>query len=347
MLESVFTSDELIEVGTEVLVALGAPKDIAGTVAESLVLSNLMGHDSHGIVRLVQYAGWIRDGQIVPAAVPVVVRRKGATAVVDGAWGFGQPAAQLSTGLAIEGAAEHGVAVVTISSCNHIGRLGEYIASIADAGMMGMAFCNAGPVVAPFGGVGRVMGTNPFAWGVPRSGAESVVVDFATANTAEGKLNIARAEGRMVAPGSIVDAEGRPSIDPQDFYAGGALLPFGAHKGSGMSMLIELTAGLLSGMGTSPSSNYQGGNGTLVLAVDVTAFTPLKGFLAEVEEFCREAKAIGAGGTGAEVLVPGELEWRTRADREVKGIRVAPEIWRQITELASECGIDLGRFDLR
>jgi LDH2 family malate/lactate/ureidoglycolate dehydrogenase len=267
--------------------------------------------------------------------------------VVDGAWGFGQPAARLATALAVEGAREHGVAAVTIRSCNHIGRLGEYVATLADAGMMGMALCNSGPVVAPFGGSGRVMGTNPFAWGVPRRDGESVVLDFATANVAEGKLNIARSEGRSVAPGSIVDREGRPSTDPNDFYDGGALLPFGAHKGSGMSMLIELSAGLLSGMGASSAANYQGGNGTLMLAIDVAAFSDLGEFLVEVEGFCDDAKTIGAAGSGAEILVPGELESRTRAEREVKGVEVNDEIRRQITRLADECGVALGGFELR
>ncbi|MCU1493646.1 MAG: dehydrogenase [Acidimicrobiaceae bacterium] len=346
---SVFTKDELDRVGVDVLTALGAPKEVASAVAESLVLSNLMGHDSHGIVRLIQYSGWVRDGQIQPAALPEVVTRKGATAVVDGAWGFGQPAARLATDLAVERARDQGIAAVTIKSCNHIGRLGEYVATLADAGMMGMAFCNAGPVVAPFGGAGRVMGTNPFAWGVPRAGNASVVLDFATANVAEGKLNIARSEGRTVAPGSIVDRDGKPSIEPNDFYAGGALLPFGAHKGSGMSMLIELTGGLLSGMGAACAANYKGGNGTLVLAVDVSSFADLEGFLVEVEDFCRDAKAIGKGasGSGSEILVPGELESRTRAKRETDGVEVGDEIRRQITELSDELGVGLARFELR
>jgi LDH2 family malate/lactate/ureidoglycolate dehydrogenase len=344
---SVFTSHELDSVGVRVLTALGAPEEVATAVAASLVQSNLVGHDSHGIVRLIQYSGWVRDGQIQPGALPEVAAKRGATVVVDGAWGFGQPAARLATELTVERARDQGIAAVTIQSCNHIGRLGEYVATLADAGLMGMAFCNAGPVVAPFGGAGRVMGTNPFAWGVPRREGASVVLDFATANVAEGKLNIARSEGRTVAPGSIVDRNGNPSIEPNDFYAGGALLPFGAHKGSGMSMLIELSGGLLSGMGASCTPNYKGGNGTLMLAIDVSSFTNLEGFLAEVEEFCRDAKAIGRGDSEAEILVPGELESRTRTQREIDGIEVGDGIRRQITELADELGVALARFELR
>ena len=105
---------------------------------------------------------------------------------MDGGWGFGQPAAQLATKLSIELAATHGVSAVSISACNHIGRLGEYVATIAGSGKMGMAWCNSGPVVAPFGGAGRVMGTNPFAWSAPlRDGM--VVLDFATCEGGRGQ----------------------------------------------------------------------------------------------------------------------------------------------------------------
>jgi len=340
-----FTKEELVGLGIDVLMALGASEEVATVVAESLVLSNLVGHDSHGIVRLVQYASFVQSGQVLPSATPEVVARRTATAVVDGAWGFGQPAAQLATRLAVELGHSSGVAAVTIKDCNHIGRLGEYVADLADAGMVGVSFCNSGPVVAPYGGAGRVMGTNPFAWGVPRRDGASAILDFATSNVAEGKLNIARAEGRRVAPGSIVDSDGRPSEDPNDFYAGGALVPFGAHKGSGMSVLIELTGGLLSGMGTSPASNYLGGNGTVILGIDIAAFVDLAAFLDEVDEFCAIMKR--AAGTGAEVLVPGELESRTRVERERDGIPIGEGIRREITALADKHRVDLGRFGLR
>jgi LDH2 family malate/lactate/ureidoglycolate dehydrogenase len=344
--QSSFREEELVRVATIVLQALGAPQDTALLVATSLVLSNLVGHDSHGIVRLVQYSEMVRRGQVKPDGRPQVAQERGAVAVVDGGWGFGQPAAQLATRISTRLAATNGVAAVSISSCNHIGRLGEYVASIADNSLMGMAFCNSGPVVAPFGGSGRVMGTNPFAWSAPlREG--TVVLDFATSKVAEGKLKIAMAEGRRIAEGSIVDSVGRPSVDPADFYDGGALLAFGDHKGSGMSMLIELTAGLVSKMGTSVDPRYQGGNGTLIMALDIKAFIELDRYFEQAETFCREAKRIGSGPAGVDVLLPGELEARTLQTRRAEGVFVAAEIRRQITAIADELGVDIGPFALR
>src|ERR1700761_3267355 len=256
-----FAAPDLDAFTTAALAALGTPAGPAGQVATSLVRSNLVGHDSHGIIRLIQYAGWIADGQIQPAAQPGVSQRQGAIAVIDGHWGFGQSAARLAVDVVAETAAATGVAAVTIRACNHIGRLGEYVSDLADQGLAGLAFCNAGPVVAPFGGAGRALGTNPFAWGAPGGPGGPLVVDFSTAGVAEGKLKLAAADGRPVAEGLIVDAAGHSSTNADDFYAGGALLPFGGHKGSGLSVMIELLGGLLTGMGTAPTPSYGGGNG--------------------------------------------------------------------------------------
>ncbi len=306
----------LEELTARVLVGLGAARAQAEVVATSLVLSNLVGHDSHGVIRLLQYAGFIETGQVKPTQFAEVARRRGAVAAVDGHWGFGQPAAQLATGLAVEISADSGVAAISIDRCNHVGRLGEYVAAMAAAGKVGMAWCNSGPVVAPFGGAGRVMGTNPLACAVPRAGGPEIVVDFATSSVAEGKLVLARAAGEQVAPGLIIDAYGRPTTDPNDFYAGGALLPFGGHKGSGLSIMIELAGGVLSGMGASPTADYAGGNGTVLVALDIEAFMPLEEYLQKSAQFWAEAKSKGSGPLNAEVLMPGEVE-----DRAGRGAR--------------------------
>ncbi len=336
----------LEELTSRVLVGLGAAPPQAEVVATSLVLSNLVGHDSHGVIRLLQYAGFIETGQVKPTQLAEIARRHGAVAAVDGQWGFGQPAAQLATRMAIEISAESGVAAVSIDRCNHVGRLGEYVATLAAAGKVGMAWCNSGPVVAPFGGAGRVMGTNPLAWAVPRAGGPEIVVDFATSSVAEGKLVLARAAGEQVAPGLIIDADGRPTTDPNDFYAGGALLPFGGHKGSGLSIMIELAGGVLSGMGASPSADYAGGNGTVMLALDINAFMPLEDYLQKSAQFWAEAKSKGAGASNTEVLMPGEVEDRSRAQRLAEGIPVTDEVRRRISELAAKVDVDLGRFAL-
>jgi LDH2 family malate/lactate/ureidoglycolate dehydrogenase len=334
-----FSAGQLTLLAAQALAALGTPVPVADQVAQSLVLSNLVGHDSHGVIRLIQYSDWISDGQIRPAAAAAVTGRRQAAGVVDGRWGFGQPAAKLAVSIAIEMAREHSVAAVSIRDCNHVGRLGEYVAELAEAGLMGLAFCNSGAVVAPFGGTGRALGTNPFAWAAPGGPHGPLVLDFSTAGIAEGKLRVAAAEGRDVGEGFIVDARGMPTSRPGDLYAGGALLPFGGHKGSGMSIMIELLGGLLTGMGPSCTPEYAGGNGTLLLALDLSAFVEDSAFRAGAQEFCAALVSHGAGPTGGSVLLPGEMESRTRIERLSNGIPVGRGVLEMIYNLTDQLGI--------
>lgn len=162
-----FTSQHLERVAAAVLDGAGTPSDLAELVAHSLVESNLVGHDSHGVMRLRQYTSMAASGQVQPAARAIVSHTFGATAVVDGLFGWGQPAAQLATRTAGELAESYGVAAVTISNCNHVGRLGEYVETLARGGLVGMALCNTDAAVAPFGGRTRMLGTNPIAYAVP------------------------------------------------------------------------------------------------------------------------------------------------------------------------------------
>ena len=233
--------------GREVFVALGAPEDIAAEVAAHLVRANLAGHDSHGAIRIPQYATMIAQGAIKPAGRPSVVRERGATMLVDATDGFGQYATAWALDRAIERAGEQGSAVVAIRRVNHIGRLGDYTERAARRGYVAEVTVGAaGPGIggaAPFGGAARFLGTNPWSLGIP-TGAEPVLVDFATTVVAEGKVRVARAKREALPPGCIVDKEGRPSTDPEDFYAGGMLLPFGGHKGYGLALGAALLGGL-------------------------------------------------------------------------------------------------------
>lgn len=323
----------------EVAEAAGTPADIALAVTESLVEANLAGHDSHGVLRLPWYVNSIRRGTIRPAARPAVVTRSGATAVVDGALGWGQPAARLAARTAIDIADQAGVGAVSIVNGNHIGRVGEYVAMIAGARMIGIAFCNAGPVVAPYGGYRPVMGTNPFAWAAPRGqGQPPLVLDFATSIVAEGKLRVARAKGEALPPGLIVDASGAPSRDPADFYAGGALQTFGLHKGSGLSLMIELMARGLAGVDFA-SPEHRGHNGTLMLALRIGSFASEEQFLAAAERLAGQV-GVSPPAVGFDaVLLPGEPELRMRERRLVEGIPLAQSTWDEIEALATELGV--------
>ncbi len=222
------------------LQAMGTPDELSQVVAEALVGANLAGHDSHGLARLPAYAQTVRDGKLHPDARASVVRRRGATASVSAHRGWGQPAARLAADTAADLAREQGVGAIVLQESPHVGRLGDYAERIATAGQLSMVVTNAWVSVAPFGGRDRRLGTNPIAFGVPRAAPRPPIVsDFATSVVAEGKLQVARAYGRSVPPGTIVDSDGRPTEDPNAFYDGGALLPAQGYKGYGLAVAIE------------------------------------------------------------------------------------------------------------
>jgi LDH2 family malate/lactate/ureidoglycolate dehydrogenase len=246
----------------------------------------------------------------------------------------------MATRAAIDRAREHGLGAAVVHHSYHIGRVAPYVESIAREGMIGQAMANAAPAVAPFGGRSRVMGTNPMAWAVPRAAdAPPICLDVATAGVAEGKLRVARARGFPVPAGNIVDREGRPTTDPGDFYAGGALLPFGGHKGSGFSLLAQFIGRGLAEMDPSDYDGPRGVNGPFILAIDIARFTDLERFRAEVEAQCAAVTgSLPAEGVEA-VLLPGQPELAMRATRERDGVPIPDSTWHELEALAREHGV--------
>lgn len=322
------------DLATQILVSLGTPLAGAQDVARSLVRANVVGHESHGLVRLREYASFVERGRVIPDAAPVIASNRGGAVMVDGQHGWGQIAAHFAVGVAAEKARELGVALVTIRNCNHVGRIGEYVDELTRAGLVGMMWCNADPCVAPFGGAERMLGTNPFAVAVPTQ-SEPVVVDFATAAVAEGKLRVARASGTQAPAGAVVDRNGAPTTDPNDFYEGGALLPFGEHKGYGLSLIVELIGGALSGGHPSVNDAYEAGNGVVLIAIDPEFFVGAEAFLADTAEATEKVAASRPAREGHRVLLPGDVE-RMQAQKNSATITMADAIWADVVALRDE-----------
>ena len=336
--ETTYSAATLVEIGTKVICGMGAPLELANAVSKSLVLSNLVGHDSHGIIRLMEYSGWVESGNLIPNAYPKIEWSKEATSLIDGGWGWGQSASYLATENVIASARKYGTATVVLSRTNHVGRLGEYVDLISQAGMMGIAFCNTGgPIVAPFGGVKRVLGTNPYAWSLPGADNYNYVLDFSTAVVAAGKIILAGMSDESIEPGSLIDKNGQPTTNAADLADGGSLLAFGGHKGSGLSVLIDLAAGILSGNMPAAISDSGFGNGTIFMAVDISRYATPELFRSVASQF--EAIMHNAGEPDR-VLMPGEFEYKTKLDREVAGISVSSGVRENILEIAEKYGVN-------
>jgi len=336
------SAEDLQRVCVELLCAVGTPRDLASGVAAGLRDANLTGHDSHGLVRLPAYLQDARAGRIEPTARAELVRRRGATACVSARRGWGQPAARLAAQTATEIAGELGVGAVVLQDSPHVGRMADYVELIAANGHLGMTVTNARANVAPFGGRDRRLGTNPIAFAIPRPERRPpIVVDVATSVRAEGKVRVARAAGRKVPPGTLIDRDGRPSDEPEDYHAGGSLLPAEGHKGYGLAVAIEALGGILSGMGPAMIPDYGAGNGVFVLALEIEAFISVERYMHQVEEMARALESAPTAPGVDQVLLPGEPELRTAVHRRRDGVPIAEATWREVRDLADELGVAL------
>lgn len=342
----VFKPEYLHKVAYHIYRAKGTPDEEAQIVATHQVKANLVGHDSHGVIHIPEYCERIDKGHIVPGAPFVIDNEAPTTAVINGNWGFGFVVTERATRMAIEKAKSQGVAAITVHYQSHIGRLGDYPTMIAQEGMIGMitADSGAGPkAVAPFGGRARRLGTNPICIGIPSDLEGQVLLDMATSAVAAGKINLARNRQEQVPVGWIIDKDGNPTTDPNDYPKGGAILPVGAdqgHKGYGLSFMVEVFSGLLTGLGFGIDPQARHNDGVFVVAFDVERFRPLEQFKKEVKEFAEFIKTSPPAAGFNEVFYPGEIEFRTEQKRRAEGIFVEDETWRQITELMKELKVE-------
>jgi uncharacterized oxidoreductase len=304
-------------------------------IAHYLVEANLVGHDSHGVIRVPPYVDWLRAGKVVANQAPRVVLDREALAVVDGGFGFGQVMGEEAVKLGIARCGRYGVAVVALRNSGHLGRIGDWAELAARAGKLSLHFLNTsggGILAAPHGGTQRRLSANPLAAGVPVQGGPPVVVDLSTCTIAEGKVRVALNKGTQVPEGCLLDGQGRPTTDPKAFYGPppGAILPLGGHKGYALSVVVEMLAGALTGGGCSNPQETRVANNMLSILIDPTAFRSAEEFAVEARRFLEYVKSSAPAAPGGEILVPGEPERRTRARRLKEGIELDDTTWGQL-----------------
>ena len=320
---------------TAIMRAAGAPGSDARLVAEHLVDNDVIGHHSHGVIRLWDYIEWAHGGDLIPGANPRIITETPTTARVDGGWNFGQVIATFATGLAIEKARTAGVGVVTIRRVKHIGRLGCYAEQVAGAGLVSMIFTNGGGHginQAPFRGTERKLCSNPIAMSVPSALAGPFLLDMATSVAAEGKVRVYKAQGAPTPAGWILDADGNPSTDAEDFAGGGALLPVGGaegHKGYALAFMVELLAGVMSGGGISGDPGRSFSNDSMIMVIDPELFVPM----AELEErsliLTEHLKDTRLADESEPVLYPGEKEAEARLANRERDIELPDPVRQQ------------------
>ena len=313
-------------------------------MAQLLVRANLRGHDSHGVIRIPQYIASWRKGEANPTAEPQILQEGPATALVDGKLGFGQIVARRGMEVAMDKAATVGVSTVGIFNCNHIGRLADYTEMGLSRDMLAILAVNAGGAgqrMAPWGGRAPRLSTNPIAFACPAGNAQPISFDIATTVAAEGKVRVKRNRKEKIPLGWVLDAEGRPTTDPNALYGNppGTILPAGGHKGYCLAMMVEILGGILARGGYSTEKPGPLRNGVCMIVIDIARFVPSKSFRSEVDDLLRYLKSCPPVPGTDTILTPGEPEAIMEKERRRSGIFVEDQTWHQIQEIGQDLGV--------
>lgn len=340
--QTFFEVDDLVGLTVEILVAYGVPTADAKLTANSLISADQRGISSHGLLRLPLYAEALHLGGINPNPSMVWSRGVGNVALLNADAALGQVAMQAAVNYVIERGTGSGIAAVAVSNSSHYGAGAFWSDQLADAGFLTILTSTTGPVVAPHGGVEKVLGTNPLTMGIPSAGEWPLTADLATSNGAYGKVIAARNEGQPLPEGWAVDAQGQPTTDPVAATEG-SMIPFGAHKGSAVSVLIEAFSGALSDatyayetvdIWSNPASKMN--NGHLLIGLDLGAMTGrghTEGRVQELQERIRHS-----GPEGRKVSAPGDPE-RLRQQENSTTVPLSSSTAGQLAELACQLGV--------
>jgi L-2-hydroxycarboxylate dehydrogenase (NAD+) len=336
---------------TEVVHRLGSPEDIATDVAEILVASDLRGIASHGTARLPQYVK-LADARVMdPAARPRLERGKAALSLFDAQNGFGHHAGRVAIDHAIERARDNGTAIAVVRNSNHYGIAGWYAMRAASRGMIGVSLTNTSPLVAPTRARISMLGTNPIAVAAPAGKHEMLVLDMATSTIPRGRIEVAARRGERLPVGWAIAEDGSPATTPEQALAG-ALQPLGGeestagYKGYGLSLIVELLTGILSGAAFGPniiglfSTAGKSDLGQFYMAIDPEAIDEPSAFVARLEKLIDQlTHAPLIPNAPGPVLYPGQPESERERIQRRDGVVVDREHYASLLALAERFGI--------
>ena len=336
MSDLTMTEAEIQQLVSDCLIANGCNSENAAALGRTISAAERDGSASHGLFRMPGYIASLRSGKVDGCADPTVERISPSVVRVDGRRGYAPLALERGRQALIDVAKENGIAAMALVNVHHFASLWIEVEPIAEAGLVAMAFTTYKPAVVPAGAKKPLFGTNPMCFGWPRGDQPPLVFDQASAAMARGEVMIAARDGHPVPIGTGVDSEGELTTDAQKILEGGALLPFGGHKGSTIAMMIELLVAGLTGMDFSyeakVNDNNDGGppnGGEFMLAIDPNHFGDADNWLTHSELFLERLAAM----EGAHI--PGNRRYANRADAAAHGIKVSEKVLESFEEFIS------------
>jgi len=327
------------------LAAHNVPAEDAAIIAHCLVSADLRGVDTHGICRLPGYLDRVRKGLINARPQLTPKRVTPVAATLDGEDAFGFVVGMCAIKEAIAMAREFGLGLVSVNRSTHFGMAASYVMPAIDAGFIAFVFSNASPAMPPWGGKEGLLGTNPFAVGAPGGKHGPYLLDMSPAVAARGKIRRAERRGESIPLGYALDAQGRPTTDPKAAL-GGVVLPIGGYKGSGLSMLMDILGGVISGAGFAGgvADQYKVYDrpqnvGHFFLALKPDLFIPEADYRARMDTLFERVRACPRAEGFDEILVPGEPEARLEAEHRRGGIPYAPSEVATLLAEATRAGV--------
>jgi len=330
----------------EIFKATGIPIDDARIISDHLVDNHLAGHDSHGVWFIPGYARSMQDNYALWDDREVV-RENPALTIINGKDANGIVAVTRALDLAVEKARQSTFGFVGLHNISHIGRLGDYPPRIAAQGMVGLVWLNGGGLfLAPFGSADRRLRPEPIAFSAPRQQGPPFMLDMTMTVVAGGKIEQKLIRGEPLPEGWLIDQQGNYVTDGSRYRdtEETGVPPLGGqqfgHKGYGLAMMVEMLVGPLSHAGCT-KGDKGGGGGTMILAIDIEAFTELDTYKQEVEGLAEWVCSARPLPEVERIYAPGEIEEETRQHRLQEGIEIPAPTWAEIGKLAAELGVEV------
>ncbi|MBL26342.1 MAG: lactate dehydrogenase [Rhodospirillaceae bacterium] len=328
----------------DVFAACGMSDADAGLLADSLVMADLRGVHSHGVLRVGEYVEKLLGG-VDPRGRPTLVSDRGGALVVDGGNCMGQIASVFAMQAAIERARELNVAVAVVRGSNHCGAMAYYPMQAAAEGMIGLAATNALPTMAPWGGVDKIVGINPISVAIPADREDDIVLDAAFSGSSHGKIRVYAQKGASIPDGWAFDADGQPTNDALAALDG-LLQPIGGFKGVGLAIVSGLLSTLLSGacygteLGNMVDGPRPGADGHFFMALNVAGFVDPETFRRRTDAAIRQVRESRPASGGGPLYVPGGLEAETERLYRQNGIPLNESTLSDIAAAAGKVGAD-------
>jgi len=321
------------------LAAVGVPAGNAAAITRVLVEADMMGISTHGVIRLAPYTGRVRAGGVKAAPSIAVEQRAPSLAMVDGDNGLGPVVGMRALATAMAMAAATGIAYVGCRNSNHFGAMMPYALTACDAGYVMIAATNAGPTMPPWGGAEARIGNNPLCVAAPVPGGPHFILDMAMSVAARGKIRIAARNAKPIPEGWAVDKAGRATTDAATALKG-FLVPFGGHKGSGLSMAVDILCGVISGAAfltgiaswvDQPTEPQRAGH--FFLLIDPERLVGADSFAESMAAFRDSINSTRPADPNAPVLLPGQREQERRKAALASGVAVPADLLAEIEAL--------------